>query len=520
MINKINKKKIIVAVSLVIVACLVFSGFYFYFYEDSPKEDKEPAEEPIVFIDTISPQGIHQAVSLEIKRIHKKGIEDLVSKIGNSWKKKPNFHCVGIIDDEKWVSHTIKDWDSGYIGWEVFRFVEDEKETSSVEINIAEPKKQLFKTVDEVIESFKVTYDFRTGRWSGDDSFNDSDGYGHYNGQDYEIWFDLQQIESDGDGIPYWTEINILGTDPMVDDSKLDPDNDSIPTSWEWRWGYDPFVWDNHSFLDIDVDGLDNTEEYYMEKWLANPFYKEIYIEVDFMEDSPKLFAPKHIMYKESQWMVMDKFSEHDITMHIDDGWPTGSNIGGGEYLRYVEDIIDVGDGVASEFYKYHFADERKGVFHYLFIQHGRIGWNLPVDSKWWPDLINIPANIKWFAKAMFPPAITPRLIRYSTSVAFMHELGHSLNLTPEYCLGIDNESQARRNDLPPIKQIQEMFRAIDYWDTYESIMNYNKFRYYLLDYSDGSHGEHDYDDWSKIDLTYFQKISSHTYGISDNFRN
>ena len=122
------------------------------------------------------------------------------------------------------------------------------------------------------MENFKVIYDFRTGRWTGDDSFNDSDGYGHYNGTNYEIWFSLYQTSADMDAIPWWVEVNVLGTDPEVDDSKLDPDNDGIPTEWEWEWGYDPFTWDNHIILDPDLDGLQNVEEYYMAEWLANPY--------------------------------------------------------------------------------------------------------------------------------------------------------------------------------------------------------------------------------------------------------
>ena len=77
--------------------------------------------------------------------------------------------------------------------------------------------------------------------------------------------------------------MNILGTDPTVDDSKLDPDGDGIPTAWEWKWGYDPFTWDDHENLDPDLDGLSNIEEYQMAKWFADPFIQDIYYEVDYM---------------------------------------------------------------------------------------------------------------------------------------------------------------------------------------------------------------------------------------------
>jgi len=135
----------------------------------------------------------------------------------------------------------------------------------------------------------------------------------------------------------------------LVDDSKRDPNGDGIPISWDWKWGYDPFAYDNHSQLDPDSDGLSNLEEYKMEKWLANPFYKEIYCEVDFMEKG-HFYEMEHVLWKESQWMVMDRFSSHFITLHVDDGWPSGLTNGGGEYLRYIPETIEPGSGVASEF--------------------------------------------------------------------------------------------------------------------------------------------------------------------------
>ena len=102
-------------------------------------------------------------------------------------------------------------------------------------------------------------------------------------GETFEIWFNIYQIDNDGDFIPYWTEVNVLGTDPTVDDSKLDPDGDGAPTDWEWKWGFDPFTWDDHNNLDPDLDGIDNLEEYQMAKWFADPFIQNIYYEVDYM---------------------------------------------------------------------------------------------------------------------------------------------------------------------------------------------------------------------------------------------
>ena len=55
---------------------------------------------------------------------------------------------------------------------------------------------------------------------------------------------------------------------------------------------------------------------------------------------------------------------------------------------------------------------------------------------------------------------------------------------------------------------------AREYWTTYESVMNYHKFGLYVSDYSDGTHGIRDSDDWEQIDLTYFQRSFEEEYDI------
>jgi len=251
---------------------------------------------------------------------------------------------------------------------EITRNVDEELEQVEIEFKLIGHEKKLLKTIEREIEKFDVVYDFRSGNWSGDDYFNDSDGYGHYNGSDFEVWFTLRQTDYDGDGIPWWVETNVLSTDPKVDDSKLDPDGDGVHTAWEWKWGYDPFVYDNHSILDPDDDGLQNTEECTMAKWLANPYRPDIYIETDGMEKSP--FRPieikvekgrilpisrprlvktseasrydgwEHVFWEESQQMLMEEFNKHGITVHIDDGIMGG----GGELLP-----LEVGSGIYGQ---------------------------------------------------------------------------------------------------------------------------------------------------------------------------
>lgn len=514
-IAKQNTKNLMLAIMLISII-IVISTILFIFPHSTTDIDAEiPDIEEQEIDDTISPDNINQAVTLEIRRIHKKGIESLIRKIGNSWKNYPTFYCKALIDTVEWRSLETNSWDTGYVDWYANRFVEDELESIKITLQIIEIKDGLLRTTEHTIDEFDLTYDFRTGRWNGDDYFNDSDGYGHLNGNEYEIWFKILQTEEDGDNIPYWWENNELNTDPTIDDSTLDPDNDSIPTSWEWEWGYDPYTYENHSHLDPDRDGLSNIEEYQQEKWLANPFHKEIYLEVDMMEKGPSIFSLEHIFWKESQWMMMDIFTPKDITVHIDDGWSSASSIGGGEILPYYEDYISPISGGLSTFYTYNFADERKGVFRYVVI-HESGGWCFPQRNTLRPDVLSIPCNREYYRNVYFPPAINERLKILAMAIAVTHELGHSLNLNPDYCQGIDNASQVGRNNLPPIQKLQEKINARNYWDTYESVMNYAKFGNYILDFSDGSHGMRDSNDWEQIDLTFFQHPIDEEYGIGD----
>jgi len=521
MLKKEKKRNIKAFLAIVLVMILVSSIFfvYFEFYSEEEVEEEKVYNKNID--DRISPLA-PQALFLEVHRIRKKGIIDVMlnsgPKIANilprnthmwsyldglfpgkNWQDKPTFNYIVILDDFEYINaQGFNTWDSGYINRQVFKKVEEEKENAVVSISFIENEKKKLKTVEREVEGFTVQYDFKTGRWNGDDYFNDSDGYGHYDGDVFEMWFTISQTNYDADNIPYWTEVNILHTNPRIDDSKSDPDKDGIPTSWEWKWGYDPFRWNNHSYLDPDKDGLQNDEEYFMRKWLANPYYPEIYIEVDFMEKTPfKLFnkdldGQEHVFYEESQQMLIDRFNEHGITVHIDDGIMGG----GGEYLPLILDKISQEDGTASEFYHNNFADERKGIFRYLFIDHWG-GWCHPQDDKHWYDTMAVPSAREFYFKYL-GGAVSKRSQIIGRAVQVLHELGHSLGLRPEEWKGIDNMTYGGTT-----------------WADYKSAMNYYYFALRVFDYSDGSRGEpYDRNDWEKIDLSYFQRTADEMEGL------
>ena len=74
-----------------------------------------------------------------------------------------------------------------------------------------------------------------------------------------------------------------------------------------------------------------------------------------------------------------------------------------------------------------------------------------------------------------------------------MHELGHTMGLFADDHNGNDN-----RGTVNPWYK--------DYWQfrNYKSCMNY-RYTWQILDYSDGTHGSGDYDDWGTLDLEFFK---------------
>ena len=412
-------------------------------------------------------------------------------------------------------SGLFNEWDTMLKDCRVNYKVEDEQKTSDVVITIMERESTGllgFRFQDVANEEIHLTYDYRTGRWDGDDYFKDSDGYGHFLGESVEIWFNIYQSDYDHDGISYWTEVNVLGTDPMVDDSELDPDNDGVPTSWEWKWEYDPHTWDDHKNLDPDIDGIENIEEYKMRKRFANPYQPDMYIETDGMQKK-NLFDLSHVFHEDSQQMIIERFAQHGINVYIDDGWPDGPINGGGEMLPFVDELDEVVGGQIASFYQHNFPDERKGIFRYVVIAN-KLGWNTPFEYNKYDTILVFSGrqlNIKNFL------AVTPRLRSILLAKGVLHELGHSMGLLPYTFPGNDIMSPvgSRYPNMP-----EEEYEK--YLDQYHSIMSYN-YIYQdrkLFDYSDGSNGApYDQNDWNHLFLPSFQSDArAYEEPIDENF--
>ena len=515
--DKRNNTKLLAILAVIII---VLAGIIIVF-ENQVKEEKKEEQEEIVIDDRISPLT-NQAVIFEVLRIRHRGLLEKLLKPGNSWKEKPKFYYETTMDGLKYESKTVtyhgnvdeqlfNTWDTIFQENKVVKDVDEEQESVYITLKIIEQEKSgLFGRKTSYVEkdSLNVLYDFRTGHWSGDDYLKDYDGYGHYLGETFEIWFNIYQVDYDDDLIPYWTEVNVLGTDPMFDDSDSDPDHDGVPTDWEWKWGYDPFDWDNHVDLDPDLDGKENIEEYQMAKWFADPFAQDIYMEVDSME-AGGLLDPPHILYEESKQGIIERFAEHNIRAYIDNGWMNGPPNGGGQLTPHMEGLITQESGMMLQFYNNYFPEERRGIFIYLLLCHSG-GFQHPsknnvydtIQMSYYSGSSNPLEQLTFFLKFGLIP--TQRGKRVSLGSAILHEMAHCCSVAARSCDfdGIDNLSFG--SVFLPDKEFKET------WGQYHSSLNYFYVHRDLFDLSDGKNGPpYDQDDWSMMFVGHFQYNSA-----------
>ena len=508
-----RKQRFIVGITLLVVAILLAAGAYVYIEYYSTKEEPSAPTIPAPTIDNRISPLCTQGLIVEINRIRCRGIINVLMKPGTSWRKVPQFYYIAKVDQVEQISKDVAatagaqneqlfvTWDTMFKEDKVIVQAQQEQEKSDVTIIILKrvPIGILGRRYqDEEMENIQVTYDYRTGRWTGTDSWNDTDGYGHYLGQNFEVWFNIYQTDNDHDYIPYWTEVNVLHTDPNVSDLNLDPDNDGIPTTWEWKWGYDPHVWNNHAALDPDNDGLTNVEEYQMEKYFANPYHQDIYLEVDNMQQENRR-DEKHALYPETAQFMMERFSQHNICLYVDNGWPDSPANGGGQFLPYY-DVISQDSGMMLQYYKHYFPDERKGIFRYAIVAN-KAGFDHPSEFNAY-DSMAITTDYNLFY-SLFRKAFTPRTKILAQTSELMHELGHSLSIRHETSPGCDNFTYAAGGAAK-----QEFLAA---YGNYKSVMNYYYFWIYsVVDYSDGSHGPGDNNDWAAVsqNMSYFKHES------------
>jgi hypothetical protein len=403
----------------------------------------------------------------------------------------PDFNVKLFINDEEFTSDIWTDSKYVYETWTATADVPDEEEFVTIKIQLWDLKNNTVSACDisGASDSYDVdlVYNIKTGKWTGDDSLGDVSGYGRLCGtddgtiyeldNDCELWFTIYQNDYDGDGIPYWTEVFYYYTDPL-EKEESDSDDDGVPLWWEYKWGYDPFVYTDHSLLDPDRDSINNYEEYITSEWLSDPFRKDVFVELDMMQDGPngeKVYFPEH-----SEELLNTAFNRQNIVFHLDYG-----DMGGHERVPF--DDLSTRDELETAYYNYFLhGDEhnwRRGVFHYGIITYNvnsAPGWMFRSNSFQLASL-----GMEDLTRYSF----LERDIIYASG--YMHELGHTFAFYP----------------IPGHNQFSQYPWQVGYWINrpYKSCMNYG-WVYTLVDYSDGSHISPDIDDWERIDYDAFER--------------
>lgn len=349
-----------------------------------------------------------------------------------------------------------------------------------------------------------MIYNIKTGHWSGHDNIiDDPSGYGRLNGyddgsynkyeRDCEILFTIYQNDYDGDNIPYWTEVYAYGTDPEIDNTGEDMDMDGLPIEWEHKWRYNPNMWDDHEHLDPDEDSLNNMEEYLTSQWGSDPYRRDIFIEIDHMEEGPK--GENCTVSETTKELLRTAYNKHNIVFHLDDGcMGEGGELIPFDKKTYHKEIRDI---YHNYFLHNDLNNWRRSVFRYSMIIYNHysstgiafVGEN-PL-LYWHVRGIN---SFQISSKSMLTIAKSPvKNEDFVYACAIMHETGHTFGIDFLFPPGCDN-----RRTINPWQLGFWLFR------NYKSCMNY-RYAFSILDYSDGSHGRRDYNDWENLDFTFFE---------------
>jgi len=400
------------------------------------------------------------------------------------------------------VEYTSEIWhDQSYIYEPNFSIkvdVPDEEEFVIIKIQLWEwnSDENLLCDIGDEAQNVTITYSIKNGNWFGDDELKDSSGYGRLNGcddgsiyenqYDSEVWFTIYQNDYDNDSLPYWLEVNTYGTDPAVDNTGEDLDNDYLPIEYEHKWGFNPLISENHIDNDDDLDSLTTYEEFLTNEYRTDPYRKDVLIEYDFMETGPT--GEENIVPLDADDLLRNPFHRRNINIHInrDEMIPYNENVG-------IQEVFDIYD----EYYLHNNPDTwRRSVFHYgLFVSECTppgYGFSGDVTPYWGyiPGTNGFVISSRQMERSSIRDSNT---LAYTFGSAIMHEMGHNFGIRGGNPPGCDN-----RGCIYPWRLGFWL-----YWN-YKSCMNY-RYTYKIFDYSDGSHGVRDFDDWSAINFSYFE---------------
>ena len=240
-----------------------------------------------------------------------------------------------------------------------------------------------------------------------------AEGFGNYlafHNLVNEVTVDINgEIDFDGDGLNYWAE-EWFESAP----DRKDTDEDGNDDIWEAEHSVFPYI--------------------------ANPIRADIFIEFDWMLGNPHgaYGAIDPDAYKFSNTVVnrvINAYSNHGITLHIDDG-----DLGGGKRIDYFtgklsdEKFNGEGDEDINDedtIYGKYFTDSRRHNFYYAFVCKGLAD---SADGRQWTRSFVI-SHENMGAGGFF--------VEKDKAQTFIHELGHCEGLED----GCENQAEGHEDD-------------------------------------------------------------------------
>jgi hypothetical protein len=257
-----------------------------------------------------------------------------------------------------------------------------------------------------------------------------------------------------------------------------------VPDWWEVKWGYNPTAWDDHQHLDPEGDALNNIEECFMDHFDSDPFKKDVFLEFDWTEALGAGTSNKPPVEQVTQ--MIDAFARQNITLHIDTG-----ELGGGEQIP-PSPFVSFADIVAiywDYFLHNDLNNPRQRIFHYGIICDYSQGPGFAVMG--WDNLNSFIIGAQFLAEKY--PSYRREVL---TMTSAMHEVGHTFGLIVTKFNGIDNHVS-----------MKPFYKEFWIYSRYKSMLNY-LYTFSMMDFSDGSHGPGDYDDWGNLDFSFFKNTN------------
>jgi len=263
-----------------------------------------------------------------------------------------------------------------------------------------------------------------------------------------------------------------------------DTDSDGAPDWWELKWGYNPAVWDDHQHLDPDNDSLNNIEECYMDQFGSNPVKKDVFLEYDWTKTMYVNVTNKPPTKEITQ--MIDAFAEHNITLHVDTG-----NHNGGEEIpsRVFVSYADLINLYWDYFLHNDLNNPRQRIFHYGLICDYTEGAGFAVIG--WDNLNSFVIGVQLVSEKH--PHYRREVLAMTSA---MHEVGHTFGLIATKFTGIDNKMT-----------MKPIYKEFWIYSKYKSLMNY-VYTYAMMDFSDGSHGRGDFNDWGNLNFSFFKNTN------------